>query len=63
MKKIFYFCNVKSNPRHEVAALKQRFLCPQNGNSKRIDWVNGNVPKASADLSLTSRNALSFINV
>lgn len=61
MRKIFYFCNVKSNPRYEAAASKQRFLCPQNGNSKRIEWGNSNVPKASADLSLTTRNALSLL--
>ena len=63
MKEILYFCNVKTTERYEAAALKQRFLCPLNGNSKRIDWGNSNVPKGSAQLALTSRNALSFINV
>lgn len=28
MKKIFYFCGVKIQMRHEVAASEQRFLCP-----------------------------------
>lgn len=27
MKKIFYFCNVKTQERYEAAAKKQRFLC------------------------------------
>lgn len=61
MKKIFYFCNVKTTERHEVAASEQRFLCPKYGNSKRIEWGNSNVPKGTAQLALTTRNALSFL--
>lgn len=62
MKYNFYFCNVESSSRYEAAAIKQRFLCPIDiVNSKSIEWVNGNVPKASANLSLTTRNALYFV--
>lgn len=61
-KKIFYFCTVKSNKRHEVAAKKQRFLCLYiSVNSKRKEWVNGNVPEVSACLNLTAPTALSFV--
>lgn len=61
-KKIFYFCNVKSVERYEAAANKQRFLCPYIiVNSKRKEWVNGNVPKVSAQLNLTAPTALSFV--
>lgn len=63
MKKILYFCNVKTTERHEVAASGQRFLCHRNGNFKRIEWGCSNVPKGTAQLALTTRNALSFINV
>jgi hypothetical protein len=60
----FYFCNVKSNKRHEVAAKKQRFLCLYIiVNSKRKEWVNGNVPEVSACLNLTAPTALSLFNV
>lgn len=64
-KKIFYFCNVKSKERHEVAARKQRFLCPNLIviNNKRNEWGSSNVPKVSALWNLTARIALSFINV
>lgn len=58
----YYFCGVKSSSRYEAAASKQRFLCPKGiVKNKSIEWVNGNVPKASANLSLTTRNALSFV--
>ena len=60
MKKIFYFCNVKTTERYESAASSQRFLCHKNDNSKRIEWGNSNVPKGTAQLALTTRNALSF---
>ena len=58
MSNNLYFCGVKSNKRHEVAAQKQRFLCPYLLLTySRIEWVNGNVPKVSACLNLTARNA------
>lgn len=63
MRKSLYFCGVKTTERHEVAATKQRFLCPLNGNSKRIEWVSSNAPKGTAQLALTTRNALYFFNV
>ena len=46
-KKIFYFCNVKTSERHEVAAMMQRFLCLLifSINICRIEWGNGNVPE------------------
>ena len=56
-----YFCGVKTQERYNAAANKQRFLCHKIVNSKRIDWGNSNVPKASALECLTSRNALLFI--
>ena len=56
-----YFCNVKSIERYEAAAIKQRFLCPINGNSKRIVCGSSNAHKVSARLNLTTRNALSFL--
>ena len=58
MSNNLYFCGVKSEVRYEAAAQKQRFLCPYIiVNSKRKEWVNGNVPKVSACLNLTARNA------
>ena len=58
-----YFCNVKTTERHEVAASWQRFLCHKIGNSKRIEWGCSNVPEGTAQLALTTRNALSLFNV
>lgn len=58
-----YFCNVKNIVRHEVAASGQRFLCQIGRIIKRIEWGCSNVPKGSAQCTLTTRNALSFINV
>lgn len=55
MSKILYFCNVKTTERHEVAAIRQRFLCPIFGNSKRIEWGSSNAPKGTAQLALTTR--------
>ena len=58
MKKIFYFCNVKSRVRYEAAAIKQRFLC--HLYSKIIaasSGVSDNDPEAFALWSLTTRNA------
>ena len=58
MSNNLYFCGVKSNKRHEVAAKMQRFLCPYLLlKYSRIEWVNGNVPEVSACLNLTARNA------
>lgn len=63
-KNSFYFCGVKSIGRYEAAAKKQRFLCPNIlVNSKRKEWVNGNVPKVSARLNLTAPTALSLFYV
>lgn len=60
MAKKLYFCGVKITERYESAASKQRFLCLLMDNSKRIEWGSSNVPKGSAQLALTTRNALSF---
>ena len=63
MSNILYFCGVKSNKRHEVAAQMQRFLCPYLLLTySRIEWVNGNVPKVSACLNLTARNAVFLLS-
>jgi len=60
----FYFCNVKTYKRYESAAQMQRFLCPNFiVNSKRKEWVNGNVPEVSACMCLTAPTALSLYNV
>lgn len=64
MKSIFYFCIVKSNVRHEVAAKMQRFLCP---NFLRIDTErikvcgSSNAHRFSARLNLTAPCALLFL--
>ena len=59
MSNILYFCGVKTQLRHEVAALKQRFLCPiLLVKSKRIEWGRSNRPEATAVECLTARNAL-----
>lgn len=64
MEYILYFCTVKSNKRHEVAAKMQRFLCPNLiVNSSRKEWVNSNVPKVSACLNLTAPIAAFMFNV
>jgi len=64
MSNNLYFCGVKSYERYEAAAQKQRFLCPYIiVNSKRKEWVNGNVPKVSARVNLTAPTALSLFNV
>jgi hypothetical protein len=58
MRKIFYFCNVKSLLRYIAAASKQRFLCPYLlVKYSRIEWGNSNVPKVFAVVNLTARNA------
>lgn len=63
MKEILYFCNVKSQARYEAAALKQRFLYLAKKYISSIEWVNGNVPKAFALVSLTTRNATFLFHV
>ena len=61
MRYIFYFCNVKSYGRHEVAANKQRFLCPLHiVNSKRKECGSSNARKVFALDYLTARSALSL---
>ena len=62
MKKIFYFRNVKTTERYEAAATKQRFLYRLNRIIKRIEWGCSNVPKGTAQLALTTRNALSLLS-
>lgn len=63
MKISLYFCGVKNIMRYEAAAIKQRFLCQKDRIIKRIEWVNGNVPKAFALCGLTTRNTLILFNV
>ena len=61
LENIYYFCNVKSQRRHDVAA-EHSVFCVLNllVNSKRIEWGSSNVPKVSAFENLTARNALSL---
>lgn len=61
MNKILYFCNVKTNRRHDVAA-KGSVFCVKNllENSKRIECGCSNAHKVTACLYLTARNALSL---
>ena len=63
MKKIFYFCTVKTIERLEVAAKMQRFLCPNFLviNNNRKEWGKSNLPKASALECLTAPIAVSFV--
>lgn len=67
LKNSFYICTVKSVERHEVAAAKQRFLCPQYLvlNNKRKECGTGNSHKVNCNCStnLTAPTALSYINV
>jgi hypothetical protein len=59
-----YFCNVKSQRRHDVAALGSVFcVLHLLVNSKRIEWGSSNVPKVSAFENLTARNALSLCQI
>ena len=53
----FYFCNVKTEVRHEVAAKMQRFLCHillVNNKRKRMEWGSSNAPEFSALWYLTA---------
>lgn len=61
LENIYYFCNVKSNERHDVAARSSVF-CVLNllVNSKRNECGSSNVRKVSAHLNLTARIALSL---
>lgn len=62
MKSIFYFCTVKTHLRHEVAANKRRFLCPnfiEKLDTERImECGSSNARKVSADEYLTTPCAL-----
>ena len=59
LAKILYFCNVKSNERHEVAAESSVFrACKVLVKSKRIECGRSNAHKVTARLNLTARNAL-----
>jgi hypothetical protein len=61
LENIYYFCNVKSNERHDVAAERSVF-CVLNllVNSKRNECGSSNARKVSAHLNLTARIALSL---
>jgi hypothetical protein len=65
MKKIFYFCTVKTIERLEVAAKMQRFLCPNfllKLDTKRIKVCgSSNARKVTARLYLTAPYTLSFV--
>ena len=67
MRKIFYFCTVKTIERLEVAAKMQRFLCPnfiENLDTKRIKvCASSNAHEVTARLYLTAPCTLSLFNV
>lgn len=61
MRIIYYFCTVKNQERHEVAARKQRFLCLNLlVKNKRIECGSSNARKVFALDYLTARSALSL---
>lgn len=61
MAKILYFCNVKPNKRHEVAAKCSVFRAYNLLEKiKRIECGCSNAHKVSACLDLTARNALLY---
>ena len=61
MAKILYFCNVKSNGRHEVAGNASVFRASNFLEKiKRIECGRSNAHKVSARLNLTARNALLY---
>lgn len=63
MGMIYYFCTVKSNERHEVAAESSVFCAHiLLVNNKRIEWGRSNRPEVSAHWNLTTRNALSLLS-
>jgi hypothetical protein len=64
MKSIFYFCIVKSQLRHDAAANKQRFLCPNflELDTERIKVCgSSNARKVSAVENLTAPCTLLFL--
>ena len=62
--KSFYFCGVKSNGRHEVAAESSVFRALNlEEKYKRIECGSSNAHKVSARLNLTARNALSLCQI
>ena len=66
MKKIFYFCTVKTVERHEVAAKMQRFLCPNLlvKDTERIKVCgSSNARKVIAQQDLTAPWSLILFNV
>jgi len=62
MGMIYYFCTVKTQLRHDVAAERSVF-CARIllVNNKRIEWGRSNRPEATAVECLTARNALSLL--
>ena len=60
---IYYFCTVKFQLRHDVAAQCSVF-CALNllESNKRIEWGRSNRPKVLAVGNLTARNALYFMS-
>ena len=61
LENIYYFCNVKSNERHDVAAFSSVFcVLHLLVNSKRNECGSSNARKVSAHLNLTARIALSL---
>ena len=63
MGMIYYFCTVKFQLRHDVAAESSvfyaRILLVKN---KRIEWGRSNRPEVLAVGNLTTRNALSLLS-
>ena len=63
MRYIFYFCNVKNQERHDVAAEMQRFLCPNLLlKYKRKECGSSNARKVFALDYLTAPIALSLLS-
>ena len=64
LAKILYFCNVKSQRRHEVAGLSSVFRALiLLVKYKRIECGSSNAHKVIAFENLTARNALSFCQI
>ena len=63
LAKTLYFCNVKSNKRHVVAAQCSVFRATNLLEKfKRIECGRSNAHKVSACLNLTARNALYLLS-
>lgn len=63
-KNILYFCNVKSQRRHEVAGNASVFRATiLLVKYKRIECGSSNAHKVIAFENLTTRNALSFCQI